>query len=182
MCFLQFRGNHSASFFFEHHVARFFWNIAYISFGFQQPHSIANLFGSCIRSFPSKLRSQILVEASVLCWAIWLCRNDVVFKRTNPNLYLQIIFRGTYWIRCWAQLSKEEAKNRLMESSRRMEVTAMELFNDLGQNCRNRIKDQILVSICFSLLSAPVISVSSGVVSSLSTAVWCNLLAASFQT
>ena len=43
-----------------------------------------------------------------MCWAIWLCQNDVVFHRTNSNSYLQVIFRGIYWTRFWSQLSEEE--------------------------------------------------------------------------
>ena len=54
-------------------MARMVWNVLRISFGFQPPTSVANLFGSWLRGFPLKLRKQILICASALCWALWLC-------------------------------------------------------------------------------------------------------------
>ena len=53
--------------------------------------------------------------ATTLCWAIWLSRNDVVFNRTSTNFFLQAVFRGSYWIRDWSLLFKEEERNELKE-------------------------------------------------------------------
>ena len=44
------------------------------------------------------------------------------------NSILQVIFKGTYWLRFWAQLQCEEhAKNTLSVMSRNIEIIAMEL-------------------------------------------------------
>nr|TKV98887.1 hypothetical protein SEVIR_8G003700v2 [Setaria viridis] len=51
----------------------------------------------------------------------------------------QVIFRGTYWIRAWAVLSKEEEKNEMKKNCSRLEGTALEFFTKYGWNFRRRI-------------------------------------------
>lgn len=46
----------SSTSFFECHMARWVWNAVSISFGFQPPSSMANLFGYWLKKFPPKLR------------------------------------------------------------------------------------------------------------------------------
>lgn len=125
---------------FECHLARGVWSAVSISFGFQPPSSIANLFGSWLTNFPPKLRKQILVGVAAICWALWLSRNDVVFLRSKPNSFLQVLFRGTYWIKSWSILSKEEERSSLKKGCQKLEITSMEVFSKAGWNFRNRIK------------------------------------------
>ena len=54
--------------FFQCHMARWVWNAVSISFGFQPPSSMANLFGYWLKNFPPKLRKQILVGAAAIFW------------------------------------------------------------------------------------------------------------------
>jgi hypothetical protein len=43
---------------------------------------------------------------------------------------LQVIFRGAYWLRFWAQLQREEqAKDILIAMSRKLEVIALQIAN-----------------------------------------------------
>jgi hypothetical protein len=127
--------------FFECHMARFVWNMLVISFGIQPPSSISNLFGSWGRSFPSNLRKTILIGASALCWAIWLSRNDVIFKNSTTDSFLQVIFRATYGIRCWSLLSKEEERSFLKKNCQRLENVVMEIFNKFGWKFRNSVEN-----------------------------------------
>jgi hypothetical protein len=39
---------------------------------------------------------KIMVEASGLCWAIWLSRNDMIFNNTWDVTPMQVIFQGTH--------------------------------------------------------------------------------------
>lgn len=55
-----------------------------------------------------KLQYKILVGTSTNCWAIWPCRNDVVFSNEQNVTYMQVIYRGTYWIHLWTLRQKEE--------------------------------------------------------------------------
>lgn len=80
-----------------------------------------------------------MVGVAAVCWVIWLSRNDVVFERSKPNSCLHVIFRGAYWIRSWAILSKEEERDSLKLGYRSLEVTALELFNKFGWDALRRI-------------------------------------------
>ena len=47
--------------------------------------------------------------------------------------------RGTYWIRSWWLLFKEEEREVLKSGCMKMETTIMNLFNRLGWKLSNRI-------------------------------------------
>ena len=126
--------------FFECHVAKFVWGSVRMVFGIQPPSNVTNMLGSWLRSFSVKLRKQLLVGAVALCWAIWLCRNDAIFCRSTPNLYLQVIFRGTFWARRWSLLSKKEEMNFITKNCGRMEGVMLEFFAKQGWNFRRRIE------------------------------------------
>ena len=46
----------------------------------------------------------MLVGVATLCWAIWRCRIDIIFNNTKYSSFIQVVFRGTYWLRMWAHL------------------------------------------------------------------------------
>jgi hypothetical protein len=72
----------------------------------------------------------IWVGVLIICWVIWKCRNDIVFEKTKFNSILQVIFRGAYWLRFWAQLQrKEQPKDILITISRKLEVVALQIVN-----------------------------------------------------
>jgi len=41
----------------------------------------------------------MLVAAAALIWAIWLTRNEVIFEKARSKTFLQVLFRGTHWLR-----------------------------------------------------------------------------------
>jgi hypothetical protein len=65
------------------------------------------MFNGWLIGLNKKLMYKILVGASAVCWAIWLSRNYMVFNNYRAATPLQVIFRGTHWIRFWALLQKE---------------------------------------------------------------------------
>jgi hypothetical protein len=77
------------------------------------------------------------------------CRNDIIFKKTEFNSLLQVIFRGVYWLRFWAQLQhKEQAKYTLIIMSRKLEVVALQIANR-GWNNFYRLHWSGLVVACY---------------------------------
>jgi hypothetical protein len=122
------------------HFARFIWNSIHITFGIQPPSNIAHMFGSWLIGIRPRLREHICVGLTVLCWAIWLNRNDMVFNRSKSNTFMQVIFRATYWTRTWSLLFKdEEAKANLKYACRLLETVVMEVFAKFGWKFSNRI-------------------------------------------
>jgi len=69
-----------------------------------------------------------------------LSRNDVGFKKTKPNSFLQVTFRGTYQTKCWSLLSKEEEENALKKNCRLLEMTVMEILSKFGWKFSNKIE------------------------------------------
>lgn len=35
-----------------------------------------------------------------------LSRNDTVFDKESSKSYMQVLFRATYWLQCWAPTTK----------------------------------------------------------------------------
>ena len=97
-------------------MAKFIWNVVVVTFGIAPPSSITNMLGPWLMGFNLRSRKWMIIGATAMCWTIWLSRNEVVFQRSSPNSYLQVLFRVTYWARLWLQLSKVEAM-QLVESN-----------------------------------------------------------------
>ena len=75
-------------------------------------------------------RRVILVGAAALCWAIWRCRNDIIFNKTKYSLFMQTVFRGTYWLRLWAQLQRKDMiKVLFRRANLALETVALEIAN-----------------------------------------------------
>jgi hypothetical protein len=72
------------------------WSIVSITFDIRKPRSVNDIFGAWLRGFQYKQRNCVLLGVAVVCWAIWLSRNDVVFQRSKPNSCLLLIFRGAF--------------------------------------------------------------------------------------
>jgi len=125
--------------FFDCRVVRFVWNALFITFNIQSPKSISHMFGSWRRRFAPGLRNQIIVGIAAICWVLWLNRNDAVFQNLVTNSYLQVLFRGTFWIRQWSKLSKEEEGRNLKDGCRRLEGLVLQLFGTCGWKNQKRI-------------------------------------------
>lgn len=99
------------------------------------------MFDGLLLRVDKKKSKLILVGAFAICWALWLSRNDMVFDKSPSISYLQVIFRATYWFRCWAQLQKCKDDGELMKvACRRLETTVMQLFANYGWRFTNRLE------------------------------------------
>ena len=67
--------------------------------GLTPPKSISHMLGHWLLGINNKDRLLIFVEATALIWAIWCTRNDLIFEKTQITSFMQVIFRGAYWLR-----------------------------------------------------------------------------------
>jgi exonuclease III len=110
--------------------AKMIWRIIFFATSLQQPRSIRHMFGNWLSNQHKKVKNMIWVGVAALCWAIWRCRNDVIFNKLKTNSVMQVIFRGAYWMRFWAQLQREEeTKDTLSDLSKKLEIIALEFSN-----------------------------------------------------
>jgi hypothetical protein len=125
--------------FFDCPMAKLVWEIVCLTFGIRRPYSVEHLFGPWLRSFSKRQRNLVMVGMAAFCWAIWISRNDIVFHKSRYMSVLQVMFRGTHWIRSWSILSREEGRYILKEGCRWVESVALEIFHNSGWNAFRRI-------------------------------------------
>jgi hypothetical protein len=88
------------------------------------------MFGTWLINQHKKIKGLIWVGVAATCWAIWRCRNDVIFNKIKINSIMQVIFRVAYWLRFWAHLQRDEqAKDTLSSMSKRLKMIALEIFS-----------------------------------------------------
>jgi hypothetical protein len=98
------------------------------------------MFSSWLNGIQPKLKEQFCVGLTTMCWAIWLNRNDMVFNRSKPNTFMQVIFRATHWTRTWSLLFKDkDARANLNNVCRLLETVVMEVYGNFGWKFSNRI-------------------------------------------
>ena len=119
--------------FFDCTYAKFLWRSVHILFGIAPPIDMADLFDSWSKMGTSKHNTLLLSAAAALCWAIWITRNEVVFDKCRPKTFLQVLFRGAYWLRQWAKFQRHEDRHEeLVQAARHLESSALHFFHSNG--------------------------------------------------
>ena len=113
--------------------AKYLWRAIHILFGIAPPRDINDLFIRWSKIANQKYNSLLLTAASALCWAIWLTRNEVVFDKCKPKSFLQVLFRGTHWLRQWARLQRhDDQRDQLILVGQHLESSAPQFFSSNG--------------------------------------------------
>ena len=106
------------------------WKIVYLATGLTPPKSISHMLENRLSNFDNNERRVVLVGAAALCWAIWRCRNDIIFNKIKYLSFIQAIFRGTYWLRLWAQLQRKDMiKVLFRRASLALEAVVLQIAN-----------------------------------------------------
>jgi len=119
--------------FFDCYYAKFLWRAIHILYGIVPPTSIDVLFDSWSKQGNKNLNMLLLTAASVLLWALWISRNEIVFDKCKPKSLLQVLFRGTHWLRQWASLQRVEGlKEQLVSVAVHLETSSLAFFSSNG--------------------------------------------------
>jgi hypothetical protein len=97
--------------------AKFLWRAVHLLFGLTPPQNIDDLFNGWSKKGNKKENALLLTVASTLCWTVWITRNEVIFDKYRPKSFLQVLFRGTHWLRQWAKLQRGAAGQHLESSA-----------------------------------------------------------------
>jgi hypothetical protein len=113
--------------------AKFLWRAIHILFGILPPQSIDDLFNRCSKMASNKHNSLLLTTTSALCWTVWITRNEVVFDKCRPKYFLQVLFRGTHWLRQWTKLQwHDDRRDQLIIAGQHLETSALHFFGSNG--------------------------------------------------
>ena len=74
------------------------WRLIHFTFNILPTTSITNMFGNWLSGVDKTTKARIRIGVSAFMWAIWNCRNDVVFNKVRDAHFLQVVHRATYWI------------------------------------------------------------------------------------
>lgn len=115
--------------FFDCRFARSVWSVFLMATGINQPQNVDHMFGDWLQGFNSVLKPLLLLGAAVLCWALWICRNDLVFEKKILCSPLQVIHLASQKLSSWAILQREELRPLVVEGSRLLVRTATVFFS-----------------------------------------------------
>ena len=119
--------------FFECFYAKFLWHAVHLVFGISPPISIDDLFINWSKVVGTIHNSFLLTAASALCWTIWIIRNKVVLDKFRPKFFVQVLFRGTHWLRQWARLQRrDDLWDQLTLAGQHLETSALHFFSSSG--------------------------------------------------
>ncbi|WVZ50897.1 hypothetical protein U9M48_002104, partial [Paspalum notatum var. saurae] len=80
-----------------------------------------------VKIFLWYLRKGVILMKDNLAKPLWLSRNDIVFDKSRPKSFLQVLFRGTYWLRLWAKLQRnEDEAHVIIVACRQLESVALQ--------------------------------------------------------
>lgn len=105
-----------------------FWRLIHFTFNVKPTTSIANLFGSWLNGIDRKSKELISIGVVATLWAIWNCRNDIIFNKTSCSHYLQVINKATYWIHMWSYLLPAERRGLMDSGCTRMMMVVRAIF------------------------------------------------------
>ena len=94
-------------------LAKLLWRSVHIVFNIIPPVSIEALFGTWLNGVTTHIASSIRIGICAFLWAIWNCRNDMIFNRLSMINFLQVIFRATAWIRTWSLITPTGSREQL---------------------------------------------------------------------
>ena len=61
--------------------ARNIWRLVHFTFNIHPPTSISNMFGGWLNRVDKGTKARIRIGVVAILWAIWNCRNDIVFNK-----------------------------------------------------------------------------------------------------
>ena len=76
--------------------ARQIWRLVHFTFSITPPTSATNLFGNWLNGVDKTTKDSIRVGVCAFLWAIWNCRNDVIFNNMEVGHFLQVVHRATH--------------------------------------------------------------------------------------
>jgi hypothetical protein len=80
--------------------------------------------GNWLNGVEKHTKARIRLGVYALVWALWNCRNDMVFDKIGTTQFLQVIHMTTHYTREWSYLLLEEQRALMDSGSSCLEMVA----------------------------------------------------------
>ena len=119
--------------------ARNIWRLVHFTFNIKPPSSIRNMFGQWLHGIDKRSKELIRIGTAAMLWAIWNCRNDIIFNKAKSIHSLQVINKATYWIHMWSFLLPAERRGLMDTECTRMMMVVRAIFCQGGWQHHKRL-------------------------------------------
>ena len=116
------------------------WRLIHFTFNISPPTSVANLFGHWLDGVDKLTKARIRIGTCAFLWAIWNCRNDVVFNTNRNAHFLQVVHQAVYWIHMWSFLLPQDQRTLMDCGCSRLMAVLRAIFNRGWRHTR-RLQD-----------------------------------------
>jgi hypothetical protein len=121
--------------------AKLTWKVVQFTFNMPPPANIKNMFGKWLNGIDKSSKARIRIGVCAIVWAIWNCRNDIIFNNAKCAPFLQVIHRATHWISTWALLLPEDQRGLMDSGCRRLMAVVQAIFSQGGWQHADRIEN-----------------------------------------
>ena len=108
------------------------WRLIHFTYNISPPASIENMFSDWLTGLDKSTKARIRIGVCAFIWAIWNCRNDVVFNRSDNFHFLQVVHGATYWIHMWSLLLPPNQRALMDSGCSRLMAVVRAIFNRGG--------------------------------------------------
>ena len=119
--------------------ARNIWRLVHFTFNVYPPISVSNMFGSWLNGIDKGTKARIRIGVAAILWAIWNCRNDIVFNKKSSSHYMQVINMAIHWIRLWSYLLPPDQRGLMEAGCTRLMLVVRAIFCRAGWQHSRRI-------------------------------------------
>ena len=98
-----------------------------------------NMFGNWLAGVDKQTKARIRIAVCAFVWAIWNCRNDVIFNKIGGVHFLQVVHKALYWIHLWSFLLPPQQRGLMDSGCTRMMAVVWAMFNRGGWQHTRRI-------------------------------------------
>lgn len=97
--------------FFDCSAARLVWSLIKCAFDLRRcPTDLDDFLGRWLKSFKNPEKGMVLVGSAAIFWALWKCRNDIIFRSKkiyDPMIFVRLMCN---WIVDWSILQKKSRR------------------------------------------------------------------------
>jgi hypothetical protein len=127
--------------FFACPFASLVWRVVHFTFDIPPPANVTNMFGNWLNGVEKHTKARIRLGVCALVWALWNCRNDMVFNKIGTAHFLQVIRMAAHWTREWSNLLPEAQRAPMDSGCIRLEMVARAIYNQGGWRLFKRLHD-----------------------------------------